>query len=500
LGGRRNVKVVLLYPQHQSWPDSMVKPNGSLAYPQLGGALLAHGIEVKVFDACVGNDKDDLESTFYRSTPLPTGLLRTGVSDDRILEEVADYDIIGLTSIFSAQETMVLTTAALIKKHFPAKLIVAGGVNARARKEHFFARGVDLVCLSEADRTIIKIVDAIASGSRDFSNISAIAYRHDGVTIINKTKPSDVIWNLDEQALPAWELLPNERYWKIGRPHGGVFAPEDNVRYASMMTSLGCIFACTYCHIAGETEETEAGPIGKFRVKSDERVLQEVANLKAIGANTIYIEDDTLFGHKKRGIRLLRKLNQANAAFMCINGLNIAHLMSHNEPDEELIEVLAEAGVKELDLPFESATPRILAKYSTNKWSVTKFDMEKLIAKCRQAGIRLNGAFMIGFPDETRDEIETTIHYAERMTAAGLNSVNVSIVLPLPGTPMYDQVVAEGKLSPDFDIDKMHWMRANMINTPVPPEELEQIQREAWERLNTDNFKSSKKAMRAAAS
>src|SRR5262249_55281990 len=120
--------------------------------------------------------------------------------------------------------------------------------------------------------------------------------------------------------------------------------------------------------------------------------------------------------------------------------------------------------------------------------------------KCREAGIRLNGAFMIGFPDETRDEIEATIQYAERMTAAGLNSVNISIVLPLPGTPLYDQVVAGGKLSPDFDIDKMHWMRANMINTPVPPEELEKLQHEAWERLNTEALKSSKKAMRAVAS
>jgi anaerobic magnesium-protoporphyrin IX monomethyl ester cyclase len=500
LRAREDIKVVLLYPPHQSWPDSMVKPNGSLAFPQLGGALLAHGVEVKVFDACVGNDKDDLTSTFYRSTPLATGLLRTGVSDERILEEVADSDIVGLTSIFSAQETMVLTTASLIKKHFPEKLIVAGGVNARSRKEYFFAKGVDLICLSEADRTIIQIVDAVASGNRDYSNMPALAYKSNGTTVINKTSASDVIWNLDEQALPAWELLPNERYWKIGRPHGGVFTPEENVRYASIMTSLGCIFACTYCHIAGETAGTEAGPIGRFRIKSDDRVLEEVANLQAIGVNTIFIEDDTLFGQKKRGMRLLQKLNRANAAFMCINGLNIAHLMSHNEPDEELIQVLAEAGVKELDLPFESATPRILAKYSTNKWSVSRFNIEKLIAKCREFGIRLNGAFMIGFPDETRDEITATIRYAERMSGAGLNSVNISIVLPLPGTPLYDQAVAEGKLSPDFDIDKMHWMRANMINTPVPPGELEQIQYEAWERLNSDTFKSAKIAMRAVAS
>ena len=55
------MRVLLLYPPEQNWPDTMCKPNGSLAYPMLGGALLEAGIEIKVFDACVGNEKDNLE-------------------------------------------------------------------------------------------------------------------------------------------------------------------------------------------------------------------------------------------------------------------------------------------------------------------------------------------------------------------------------------------------------------------------------------------------------
>ena len=43
-----------------------------------------------------------------------------------------------------------------------------------------------------------------------------------------------------------------------------------------MMTSLGCVFKCTYCHIAGETDGSLAGPISSFRIKSDDRVLQEL--------------------------------------------------------------------------------------------------------------------------------------------------------------------------------------------------------------------------------
>ena len=113
------MNVLLLYPPEQNWPETLCKPNGSLAYPMLGGALRENDIEVDVYDACVGNDEDNLNDIFYKSTPLSSGMLRTGVSDDRIMEVVDKYDIIGITSIFSHQETIVLKTIKLIKIYFP---------------------------------------------------------------------------------------------------------------------------------------------------------------------------------------------------------------------------------------------------------------------------------------------------------------------------------------------------------------------------------------------
>ncbi|HYU86866.1 MAG TPA: hypothetical protein VEK80_18825, partial [Kribbellaceae bacterium] len=171
--------MLLLYPPNQSLSDTMCKPNGSLAYPSLGGALRRHGTEVRVYDACVGDGSDDLDEVFYNSpTELPSGLMRTGVSDERILEEVAGYDIVGLTSIFTEQETMVLNTARLIRSELPEKILVAGGVNARSRLPQFFGAGFDVVCLSEAETTIVQIVDVVRESTRpDFSAIKAIAYR-----------------------------------------------------------------------------------------------------------------------------------------------------------------------------------------------------------------------------------------------------------------------------------------------------------------------------------
>ena len=115
----KEIKILLLYPPEQSWPKTMVKPNGSLAYPYLCGALKQIGVESYVYDACVGNDDDNLDDIFYKNTPLKSGMIRTGVSDNRILEIASSYDAVGITSIFSQQETQVLHCAKIINSKLP---------------------------------------------------------------------------------------------------------------------------------------------------------------------------------------------------------------------------------------------------------------------------------------------------------------------------------------------------------------------------------------------
>lgn len=320
------MKVLLLYPPEQCWPGTMCKPNGSLAYPMLAGALTEHGIESYIYDACVGNEDDNLDEVFYKSTPLDNGMLRTGVSDERILNIASQYDIIGITSIFSHQETMVLKTIKLIKSVFPEKLIISGGVNARSRAPMFFKHGVDIICTSESENTIIDICKVFNSGTKNFTSIPRTISLYNGEQIFS-TATENVRLDLDSLPIPRWDMLPNERYWKIRRPHGGHFSPDTELKYASMETSRGCPFACLYCHIAGELPDSVAGEIGRFRIKSDERVIQELDILKSLGIKQIFIEDDSLLGKKKRAINLIKKMLHMKFDILDVNGINIIHLL-----------------------------------------------------------------------------------------------------------------------------------------------------------------------------
>ncbi|MDC6465157.1 radical SAM protein [Pelagibacteraceae bacterium] len=497
----KEIKILLLYPPEQSWPMTMVKPNGSLAYPYLSGALRDIGVESHVYDACVGNDDDSLNNFYSKGTPLPSGMIRTGVSNDRILEIASNYDAIGITSIFSQQETQVLNCAKLIKKNFPNKLLFSGGVNAKSRSNIFFDAGFDIIFTSESEISIQQVARIMQKGSRDFASVGKIYFRNKDGKIVDNSHFGEIFMDLDKLPIPAWEKLPNKRYWEIGRPHGGKANPGQELRYASMMTSRGCPFSCSYCHIAEEIAGSKSGAIGKFRFKSDDRVINELTILKNdIGAKQVFIEDDSIFGMKRRAIRLLKRIVGFGLDLMDVNGINMIHLVKKSNkpgwmvPDEEVIELLAAVGFKEIVLPFESANPRIIKKWCSNKLALDRFNPGDLIKTIKKHKMYVGTNYMIGFPDETRKEIENTVNFGKKMKEYGLDHSNFYLVMPVPGTPIFDYCTKNKHLPLDYNPDRFQWTKANLKNTEVNPEELEKIRDNAWEMCNSEEFKNLRKS------
>ncbi len=488
---------LLLYSPLQFGKEEMAKPDGSLSLPYLAGALRDAGFQVALLDISVGSDKDDLKDTFFNPVALPNGLFRLGMSENRVLEEAARYDVIGISSIFTAQTRMVLDTVRLIKKAFPGKLIVAGGVNARSLAPRFFDAGVDVISVSEGDRTIVEIGEVLRRGSRDFRSVPGLTMRIGGQIV--STPRVRVIDDLDELPLPAWDLLPLEKYWTISRPHGGDFPPGQTIRYAEIMTSRGCPFACTYCHVSKEGPEQETGSIGSYRVKSLERVVRELEILKGLGTEYVFVEDDSLLAKKKRIMDIFRAMRGMDLKFTDVNGVNLVHLFTNVGgrlvPDRDLLETMVEIGFETLTLPFESANQRILDRYATRKWRTDRLDTIDLVKTCNEVGLTVGGNFMIGYPDESREEIFTTIEFAKRHVDAGLNVALFFCVIPYPGCTLFDESIANGQLDADFDPDIMKWTNPVLRNTAIDPKELMEIRRQAWIGTNRPEYIAYKTGM-----
>ncbi len=286
-------KFLLMYsPQIFDKKFGAIKPEGSLGLIYLASALRNKDFEVSILDASVGNDDYTLEETFFNEKIQPNGLVRVGMNIKDILSEVVNYDVIGISSIFTAQTRMVEEVVVAIKKEYPDKIIILGGISAKSQMSLFFNAGADLICLSEAEETIVEIGELLRKGERDFSKIDGIAGKEGFVNPRLK-----IIQNLDELPIPAWDMLPLKKYWEIARPHGGGLK-EGNVAYASAMFSRGCPFKCHFCHISKELEGSITGNTRKYRMKSIDRVNEEIRIMKSLGVKYVFVEDDSMLAKK----------------------------------------------------------------------------------------------------------------------------------------------------------------------------------------------------------
>jgi radical SAM superfamily enzyme YgiQ (UPF0313 family) len=158
--------------------------------------------------------------------------------------------------------------------------------------------------------------------------------------------------------------------------------------------------------------------------------------------------------------------------------------------------VLSEAGFSWLQLPFESANQRLLDKYSSSKWNISRLDAKALIKECARYDITTSGNYMVGYPDESLQEIYNTILMAKRHMDEGLNHAVVFAVVPFPGTLLYDMVIENGQLDPNFDTDQMKWTKSIMKNLAVPAETLEHLRQLAWLTVNRSDFVNNRIGMR----
>jgi anaerobic magnesium-protoporphyrin IX monomethyl ester cyclase len=487
----KDPKFLLMYaPQRHDPTFGTVKPEVSLGNLYLAAALEQENFETDILDCCVGDEKKhSMDESFNRVTPLSNGMVRVGLSPEAIVKETAGYDVIGVSSIFTPQTYMVEETVRLLSQNHPEKLIIMGGINARTQMKRFFDAGAHLICTSEAERTIVEIGNIVRRGSRDFSGVSGIAFLCGGRIIINPT--GSVEDNLDNLPIPARHKLPLKRIAEINRPHGGSLRKPGDLdkpnMYVSMMTSRGCPYKCTFCHISGEQEGSITGSIGTFRFQSEGRVEREIIAIKELGVEYIYIEDDSLLAKKKRALNIFKMLIKYGFKLGDVNGVNLSHLHKNQGGkivvDDEMLETMAEAGFDRLSFPVESGSQRIIDKWVSGKINHDTYDISALIKKANSVGITVSSCYLIGYPDETEEELYQTIVAAKKHLDAGSTYVNLTIVTPFPGTELYDYVIKNDLLLPGIDIADLDWMRPS-IKTVIDPKVIEFVSRYVWRFIN----------------
>jgi radical SAM superfamily enzyme YgiQ (UPF0313 family) len=308
---------------------------------------------------------------------------------------------------------------AEIAREWDKKVVTAlGGPLALRQADLVLNESVfDWVFEGPADRTFPVALERYFSGRSLGRDLPGFNYRSsDGAFVLNPGQ--DLIRDLDHVPLPAWDLVDFDRYRRHDRPR--MIASVEERPYAFLFTSRGCPYLCNYCHDIFTK---------RFIYRSEDNVLEEMKLLYyQYGVREFHIVDDIFNLHKPRVQALMARIRDTFEEDIFIafpNGLRGDIL------DQKTIDAMVSAGTYHAIISVETVTPRLqdlIEKYldvEKAEWAINEF--------ARQ-GVTVQGAFMLGFPTETPDEIEATIRYAVR---SRLSLVHFFSVIPQPQTPIY---------------------------------------------------------------
>ena len=345
-----------------------------------------------------------------------------GVTIDQTVQMASDFELLVLFT--STPGFNVDVRIAEMMKDVNPKLKVAfvgPPVTVEPEKSLRASLAIDFIVKKEFDYAI-----------RDFAlgkpleEIPSVAFRKDGGIVSNPEAP--VIEDLD--ALP-WATKIYKRDLDFKRYN----VPFLLNPYISFYTSRGCPAQCTFCL----WPQTHSGH--RWRLRSSDDIVNECryALENFPGLKEIFFDDDTFNYQKARTIELCSKLKKLNFTWSCTSRVTT---------DYDTLKAMKEAGCRLLIVGYESGDQQILKNI---KKGATIDMARRFTANCKKLGLTIHGDFIVGLPGETRDTIRKSIDFAKELD---VETIQVSIGHPFPGTEFYDHVKKNGLITIDSMVDE----------------------------------------------
>ena len=329
----------------------------------------------------------------------------------------ADYVFISAMAVQrkSVQQTLKRCKEAGVK-------VVAGGPLFINEYEQF--EGVDHFVLNEAELTLPYFLDDLGRGC------AKRIYKTSEFADIKKTP------------IPLWELTDLRHYASM-----------------SIQFSRGCPFHCEFCNVT-----TLFG--NRPRIKTVEQILAELNSLYNIGwRGSVFFADDNLIGNKRYiKTELLPALiewkkNKIGTTFYTEASINLAD-------DEELMQLMVKAGFDMvfigIETPDEKSLDECGKKQNKNR------DLLKDVKRIQQAGLQVQGGFIIGFDNDTPSIFKRQIDFIQK---SGIVMANVAILQAPTGSKLHERLKREGRL-----LGQMGFQVVDSVTNFIPNMDLDTLQ------------------------
>lgn len=308
--------------------------------------------------------------------------------------------------------------ALKIKEQNPSALVCFVGPHPSVLPEETLALSdaIDFVVRGEFDYVVVEVANGMP-----LKDVAGISYRDGGRIIHNPDRP--LIHDLD--ALP----FVSEVY-KRDLDYREYEIPWIQYPYMSIYTGRGCSSKCVYCL----WPQTYSG--NKYRTRSVANVIEEVKYIikNFPDIKEIFFDDDNFAEDQPRAIEIAKKMKPIGINWGCNSKVSVKY---------ETLKAMREGGMRVIMVGYETGDQGIL----NNVRKGTTIEQARAFTKnCKDLGVLVHGAFVLGLPGETRQTIESSIRFACEMDP---ETIQVSLASPYPGTKFYDLCVKEGYINPE---------------------------------------------------
>lgn len=395
--------------------------NEATVYPPIGLGTIARILEERNFDCKI----------------IDANIL--GMTNDKVLEEINAYkaDLVGIQVNIVTAKAGIELSKELKKRGIK---VVLGGPFAQDKRERLIKHSkADALALGEGELTFLQICQGYK-----LEDIDGLFFLKNKKPYM--TPPRRLIENIDDIPYPAYHKLPSLRLYK-SRSRKTPIAP--------MFTTRGCPYQCTFCSSSSKTSVFQ----NIFRARSPENVVEEIEYLvKQMGVKQIDILDDNFTFNLHRSDKILDLIleKKLKVAINLQNGVRADRLTF------DLVKKMKKAGVYKMGIGIESGNERILKSI---KKSLDLKAVDRAVRWCKKVGIVVIGFFMLGFPEDTEETLKETIDYAIKLNPS---IANFSLVIPLPGTELFDDVERKGYLTNNMAEGSESGFYAGSFNYETP--------------------------------
>ena len=345
-------------------------------------------------------------------------------------------DLIGISSLFSPSFHNFIDCGKMAKDIFPDSLVIGGGnipTNSydyiyTELKHEFF----DALCYGEGEVPMFELIEAENTEKYLMKSNSWITPKKLRMFKGAVNPTHNFVNELDDIPFFDYDLMDYTTEKHGLNPVMSTFGTMTDHKGFHIMTSRGCPFKCTFCashKVHGRD----------MRYHSLERVEKDFTRLKEkYGASIMIFQDDHLMGDPERVYDVLKIIKKLKLQAIFQNGLTL-YAMSH-----EMLSAFADAGIKQLVLPVESGSERVLKKLM--KKPLKSEISEQVSRDCRELGIYTNANILIGMPGETKEDINEARINLRRMNC---NWYHIVCASPIVGSEMHDVARENNYISGD---------------------------------------------------